>query len=321
MEDHQTLSTIQIVIPIFNTAKYLSRCLLSLSSQTFLVDAILVDDGSDDRTPCICDEEGLCCSRLIIVHKPNCGVSSARNTGLDIATGDYIGFVDGDDTIKSEMYATLLRNIVEEKADISICGFYNQDAATGKFEAYCKDGVQCTLSQHEQLECLLLNKLYSCSCCDKLFRRELVTDVRFDERITHYEDLLFLYQVMKKSSKAVFTSEAFYFYYANQGSAVISAFSDKKMSMIDAWEYILEDAKVNELFLYPIARQEFVRNNLMCASFAANSGYHNKVAIERMRKNVQKNLLFYLKQRVAIGYKVRAVALSIGWSAFRLLNR
>ena len=322
--EHLTIEkkTVTCIVPVYNIERYLARCVISLLSQTYQRIVLeFIDDGSVDQSSQICDESAMSDPRIVVVHKPNGGVSSARNVGLLLATGDYIGFIDGDDTIKPEMYSTLVSLLEEHNADISICSFYNQSATTGKFDAYCKDDILCTLSQKEQLEYLLQNKLYSCSCWDRIYRRELVADVRFDEHIAHYEDLLFLYQVMKKSSKAVFTSRAFYYYYTNQGSAVNSAFSDKKMSMIDVCEYILEDAKINEPDLYPIAKQEFVRNNLMCAAFAAGSGYRNKAAIERLRKNVRKNLLFYLKQKVAAGYKIQAVSLSISWATFRFLNR
>ena len=308
---------ISVIIPVYKAEKYLQRCIDSILAQTYKnLEIILVDDGSPDNSGKICDEYRDKDRRIVVIHKPNGGVSSARNAGLKVATGEYIGFVDGDDYIKPEMYAVLLNNLVENDADISICGFANE-VAPGKFEAYCKENVQTTLSQYEQMECLLQNKLFSCSCCDRIFKKELVTDVWFDENITHYEDLLYLWNVMKKSNKAVFTSEPYYYYCTNEGSASTSAFSDKQMSMIDVCETIFNEVKSSYLDLVPVARKEFVRNNLMCAAGAVRSQYDNKKQLQRMQKNVRDNLLPYLFCNAALGYKRQALLLALGWTAFK----
>ncbi|EGP5467598.1 glycosyltransferase, partial [Enterococcus faecium] len=117
---------ISIIMTVFNVEKYLAKAIDSVLLQTFAdFELILVDDGSSDRSGEICDEYQQRDKRIKVIHQPNSGVSSARNTGLENAQGKFIGFVDSDDYIESDMYEFLYNNLIEEKADLSICGIYD----------------------------------------------------------------------------------------------------------------------------------------------------------------------------------------------------
>ena len=114
---------ISVVIPIYNVEKYIERCIDSVLNQTYMnLEIILVDDGSPDRCGEICDNYAQIDKRIRVIHKENGGLSSARNAGLRIATGDYISFVDSDDWIEPHMYETLLKNAINYKAQISSGG-------------------------------------------------------------------------------------------------------------------------------------------------------------------------------------------------------
>ena len=115
---------VSVIIPAYNIERYISRCLDSIMAQTYNnLEIIVIDDGSKDQTAEILDDYQKRDSRIIVVHKENGGVSSARNNGLDIATGDYISFVDGDDLIESNMYEILVKILEKEKTDIAHCGY------------------------------------------------------------------------------------------------------------------------------------------------------------------------------------------------------
>ena len=103
---------ISVIVPVYNTEKFLNNCIESILNQTHKnLEVIIIDDGSTDNSPAICDEYAKKDSRVKVIHKENGGVSSARNAGLDIASGEYIGFIDGDDVIEPDMYHFLLANL------------------------------------------------------------------------------------------------------------------------------------------------------------------------------------------------------------------
>ncbi len=117
---------ISIIVPVYKVEPYLRKCVDSILAQTFTdFEVILVDDGSPDNSGKICDEYASKDSRVRVIHKENGGLSSARNAGIDVARGKYLGFVDSDDYIEKDMYELLYDNIVKEQADLSICGIYD----------------------------------------------------------------------------------------------------------------------------------------------------------------------------------------------------
>ena len=115
---------ISIIIPVYNVEKYLAKCVESVINQTYKkIQIILIDDGSTDNSGKICDDFKLKDNRIEVIHKKNGGLSDARNAGLKIVKGDYIGFIDSDDYIEKDMYETLLCLLIENNADISIVSF------------------------------------------------------------------------------------------------------------------------------------------------------------------------------------------------------
>ncbi|MFR2551722.1 MAG: glycosyltransferase [Clostridioides difficile] len=117
---------ISIIVPVYNVEKYLEKCVRSILAQTFTdFELILVDDGSLDSSGAMCDQFAEQDQRVKVIHKENGGLSDARNAGIELATGEYLGFVDSDDYIADDMYELLYTNIVKEDADLSICGIYD----------------------------------------------------------------------------------------------------------------------------------------------------------------------------------------------------
>lgn len=308
---------VSVIVPVFRAEKYLSRCLNSICAQTYCnLEIILIDDGSPDNSGIICDDYAAKDNRIRVIHKQNAGVSAARNDGLDVATGEFITFVDSDDYIAPEMYGTLVRMIESENADIAICGFA-KERTPGKFESYWKEGISLTLSLQEQLECLLTNKYYCCSCGEMLFRSNVISEIRFDTTKKHNEDLLFIYEVMKSTRKAVYTSEPFYYYCNNQESATNTKFSESKMAIIDVNEFIFQDIEKNFPALSMVSMREFMRNNITCAMEMARCSYSDHTAIARVRKNIREHLGKYLCTDASVGYKVCAALASINWTVFK----
>lgn len=127
------MDKISVIVPVYKTEQYLNRCVQSITDQTYKnLEIILVDDGSPDNCPEMCDQWAKKDERIKVIHKRNGGISSARNAGLDSATGDYIMFADSDDWMEPDMAEFLYRLIVKYDADISRCGFYFDDNGTLK---------------------------------------------------------------------------------------------------------------------------------------------------------------------------------------------
>lgn len=216
---------ISVIVAAYNIEQYISKCLDSIINQTYKnLEIIVVDDGSSDDTGRIANEYARMDSRFVIVHKENGGVSSARNRGIDIATGDYIGFVDGDDTIEADMYKMLINNAVKYEADISHCGY---KVIEGDKETLFYDSKKLILQDRKKgIVDLFEGTLVEPSLCNKIFRRNIVGCIRLDESIKINEDLLFNVLLFNNSFKSVFEDKAKYNYMKREGSATTSKMND-----------------------------------------------------------------------------------------------
>jgi len=194
---------------------YLRKCLDSIVNQTYNnLQIILVDDGSPDNCGKICDEYAAQDSRIEVIHQKNGGLSAARNMGLSVANGYYIGFVDSDDWIEPDMYEYMLENMLKYKADIAVCGrteWYKNYSAV-----YACADVK-VLATGQALELLLRdNEVQNC-VWDKLWRRELFDDIVFPVGC-NFEDIAVAYRLFIKAKRVVCLTEAKYNYLQRSGS-------------------------------------------------------------------------------------------------------
>ena len=169
----RNLPLLTIIIPVYNTEKYLERCVESVRNQTYdNLEIILIDDGSTDASGGICDRLAEEDGRIVVLHKKNGGQSSARNMGLDIATGELIGFVDSDDYIVPDMYETLYNLMNEYEAEISCCNF--EKRGLKGHEEYNSDVLDevSVFSREESLKTLLECKRIAYVVWNKLYKRK-----------------------------------------------------------------------------------------------------------------------------------------------------
>jgi len=207
---------ISIIVPIYNTESYLRKCIDSILSQTYKnIELILVDDGSDDKCPEICDEYAKKDKRVIVIHQDNAGVSVARNVGLDNAKGEYIGFVDCDDWIEPDMYEVLYDIINLSKTSIAISYDCYNDYVPKKANL----DEYITLSGREALIGLLNNKFDFCAVWAKLFSKKSIENIRFSTDITLAEDKLFMIQAFINCEKVSFINYQSYHYIIRLNSA------------------------------------------------------------------------------------------------------
>lgn len=219
---------LSIIVPAFNIENYISRCLDSLINQYYKnIEIVVVDDGSEDKTGEIIDSYVQKDSRIKVIHKKNEGVSSARNTGIDIAKGDYIGFVDGDDTVDEEMFEVLIENAVKYNADISHCGY--KMVFPSRVDYYYNTEDIIIQNNYDGLKDLLKADRVEPSLSNKIYKSTLFDDIRLRSDIKYNEDLLANFYLFKKCTKSVFYDKCMYNYMIRKGSAATKKISKNKI--------------------------------------------------------------------------------------------
>lgn len=228
------LPLISVIVPVFNSEKYLKRSVDSILEQTYSnLEVLLVDDGSTDRSREICDEYKVQDKRVKVIHKLNEGVSVARNVGLDVATGKYIGFVDGDDWCEVDMFAYLYHLLAVNGTEISMCGFLFEKE-NGKQVIEC--GLHATemlLNAEAAIKSISGSRKYQKSgynVWNKLFSKTLLDreKIRFSKNIVTAEDALFLTQCILATDQIVYGTMPKYHYCQNPDSTLNLAKSTKK---------------------------------------------------------------------------------------------
>lgn len=259
-----------VIVPVYNVEKYLSKCIDSILSQSFReFELILVDDGSTDNSGKICDEYLQRDSRVIVIHKTNTGVSSARNTGISAAKGRYITFVDSDDYLDKDFLSNAITKIEEENADLYISGI--------QMETYCNevcvDTKSYTFSHNMVCDvCRLLvreNIDYPTICisgpCCKLYRRDIIIEkeILFDISISLGEDCIFNLDYLASINKIYCDTEIFYYYRRENANSLYSRFNSEifkiNEKIINRKIELCEQVGINEKYILAL-QHEFVNN-------------------------------------------------------------
>ena len=222
---------ISVIIPIYNVEKYLCRCLDSIISQSYKdLEIILVDDGSPDNSPSICDSYARNDNRIKVIHKTNGGLSAARNTGLKYAMGDFISFIDSDDYIEPKMYEILFNLITKFDSDISMCGC-NVISENGDL-LYVDQFRDGSIFHGSGLLDEIILPLKTASW-NKLYRRSSIQSCFFPEGRIHGEDLVFMMQFVSDKTSLVTSSYNGYNYIKRENSITTSSFN--KRAFDEVW--------------------------------------------------------------------------------------
>lgn len=226
------MDLITVIVPIFNVENYLSKCIESIIKQTYRnLEIILVDDGSTDDSPIICDKYAKLDSRIKVIHKLNGGLSDARNCGMRIAQGRYIAFVDSDDYIEKYMYEILYNEIIEYQADIAVCGRIIENGDEKK-QLYTLNN-KLIMDSIQTLKYYFKRKLIDPSACDKLFKRELFNNIEFPVGKIH-EDIFVMDIIINNCNKIVHTGLPLYHYINRHDSITKKRISEKNLDFITA---------------------------------------------------------------------------------------
>ena len=220
---------ISVIVPVYNAGARLERCLDSLAGQTHdRLEVLLVDDGSTDESPALCDRRAAADSRFRVIHQPNGGVSRARNRGLEEAAGGYVSFVDADDWVEPEYCAALLELAQSCGAEIAYCKEFHRRKRRDTGQVLCwSQGTYTWLQRHAHQ-----------TCWGAVYRRELLEGLRFREELHMGEDSLFFAQAVKKAERVACRDVSLYHYVYDPDSAANRAFSQRRYAELTAWQEI-----------------------------------------------------------------------------------
>lgn len=299
---------ISIIIPAYNIETYLGPTLDSVLAQTYTnIELVVVNDGSSDGTGTIIDRYAARDHRIKAIHKENGGVTSARLRGVAEATGNWIGFVDGDDLIEPQMYERLLENALKYDADISHCGY--QMVFPSRVDYYYNTGKLVQQDHAAGLRDLIAGGFVEPGLWNKLYRRELFTELaeQMDFSFKINEDVLMNYWLFKASNRSVFEDVCLYHYVLRPGSATSSRLNPHKLrDPLGVLHTILADADES---LRPVVLARLARQLISNASMSADD---QAELIKPFQKECRKELrqrLFSILRCPECGLKLKLMAL------------
>ena len=296
MEINEHRSLISIIVPVYNVELYITKCIDSIICQTHSnLDIILINDGSIDLSGEICDKYAQYDSRIRVVHKQNGGQSQARNVGLSMAKGDYIGFVDSDDYIEPNMYEKLLYYMKVNHSDIVECGVKNIYSDGVVYEesnqVFCYSGKEA-LEKH--LKEPNSSKSPRAAVWSKLFKTSIIKDIQFPEGKIH-EDFYFTYRSLINAKKYCWVDCCLYCHiYTNMTSTTQLPFSKRDFAKLDIFkermDYLL---KYNMIDLARYAERNYY---IVLLQFFYRASYHDMIkeanAMKQLIKKYKRNVLF-----------------------------
>lgn len=286
---------ISVIVPVYNVADYLPECIESILGQSFCnFELILIDDGSTDSSGEICNQYKLKDSRIHVIHKINGGLSSARNTGIDAASGNFIAFVDSDDFVHEDYLSVLYKLAGKYNADLVACSFVKGETcewgkASDTVEIRNSREIMEKMNERDVIVTVAWNKLYKAS----LFKKN---KLRFPEGKLH-EDMFLMPQILWYTEKMIITDQKLYFYRQRSGSIMNSSFSLKNFDILDAVEFRMGYFKEKGLSqLYKEECEGYVRKCFQIKSRLNNSGDKKKYI-----KILHKRVISTLWNRDVIG--------------------
>ena len=254
---------ISVIVPAYNIEQYLPRCLDSILGQTHQnLEVIVIDDGSQDSTGSVIDAYNKKDARIIPVHQENKGVSKARIAGIERAAGAFIGFVDGDDVTEPDLYELLLKNALEQEADISHCG-YKMVFPDGREELFYGTGKRILLERAQGLAELIKGTYIEPTLCNKLYRAGLMKSLTdsslWDPGIKINEDVLMNYILFKKAERSFYEDRTLYAYMRRDDSATSSEVKRYKITDPLKVITIIEEDTKGDKTLHPIVYERYLR--------------------------------------------------------------
>lgn len=284
---------ISVIVPIYNVEQYLDKCITSIVNQSYKnLEIILVDDGATDKCPDICDKWQIKDDRIIVIHKENGGLSDARNTGLEIATGKYISFVDSDDFISKYFVEVLYENLINTCSDLIQCSYLKVNSdyleKKKKVDANLNTKVFNTKNALKSLiEEVDLNQVV----WNKLYKKELLQEIRFEYSKLN-EDDFFSYQVFAKCNKIAYINIPLYYYLVRNDSIMGQHYSIKRLDGLEARFLRYEFLKKNYKELASLEKKNLLFFIIYCYQMVLKINNKNeKKQAEKIVENYFKKII------------------------------
>lgn len=320
---------ISVIVPVYKVEQFLEKCVNSIITQTYKnLEIVLVDDGSPDGSPALCDKLAKQDKRIKVIHKENGGVSSARNEGLKQATGDFVAFVDSDDWIEETMYEEMMSLALKENADMTFCKM-KEARSDGTFSNY--NEINLDKLKEKRIEYFFINARKGFDLvgafsgpCRTLYKTSLIKNISFDVNLKYGEDLCFLLKAFEKATNISVCNKYFYNYYKNIDSVCNtinkSYFENAKV----LHQHLLEYIKTNNLNLLHLINHLYLYRNVINRT-------REKGFAKQMKELIKTDKLFAdcfnlknykLVQKYEIGFKQKVrnfLMYHKMWNIFKLL--
>lgn len=295
---------ISVIIPVHNTEKYIDRCVQSVLANTYKdLEIILVENGSTDRSLEICRMYEKDYANVKVIVADRAGLSHARNMGMDAAKGEFIAFLDSDDYVSPYLYETLRGQAVKEHSDFVFCDFFVGEKETYKW-CYPNDSVSKYMALREFYRDTYMHSQYVYSMAwNKLFHKELVSDLRFDEELLYYEDRAFAVKCAARSERIIYLDEKLIYYYRGNVNA-ISKQEDQSKRIYQTYSLIKERAFMEQAFPETLCYAEWVN-----AALLQNGAYRLKKAKEVGRNDLVEFLTSVTKTAAKKVFKAKELTI------------
>ncbi len=287
---------ITVVVSIYKVERYLNKCIESLLNQNYKdFEIILVDDGSPDKCPVMCDEWGKRDPRIRVFHKENGGLSSARNCGIEHAKGEFIIFPDPDDWVEPDYLERIFSLREEYDADLSICGHYYGENINNK------NAQISILNTEKALEQLMMPRAFCGYAWNKLYSIDIIrkNNLRFDTELGMVQDLHFNVRYFQFCKKIVYDPKPLYHYVIDSGGVTSrhTALTPRKISGLKTYEKIAEITHVNYPYIESIAYASLCNMCLEDIYIYYKSGVKSKEIIDLLRNNFCKHRKIFYKSK------------------------
>lgn len=307
---------ISVIVPVYNGQDYLAGCIESIENQTYKnLEIIIVNDGSTDSTGAVCDHMQAAYDNVRVLKLDDKGVSAARNAGMAAAEGAFIAFVDADDRVRTDMIWQLYDCLIRTGSDVAGCRFFvwsseeewqrmsvaaYQDGPPGDEKVYDADTYL-----REELLC------GNSRCWSKLYRREVTEKVRFREKLTIGEDLLFLVQLLPYVHKITEMEKTGYGYYQNPSGAINREFTPRYMDQITCWQLAREEILRMDTSLDPQVTALWIMGIMLTAGKLAGLDEAQRRTNEQYVRSCSRNLKEAMQipgayGKLSVGYRMKA---------------
>lgn len=288
---------ISVIVPVYNVASSLGKCVTSIIRQDYSnLEIILVDDGSTDDSGIICDRLAERDLRIKVLHKENGGLSSARNAGLKIATGKYIQFIDSDDWIREGMLTNLCNTLENTDADLAVCGIIMTDGITNEMMPWFEENQ--ILSTQAALDELVTNQKLTSHAWNKLYKYEVIKEVPFPEGKL-YEDIRMMHFVFEKCRKVAIIKERYYYYFQRPDSITTLPKLSNKIAFVEAFEVRYKALKDK----YPQYKETLLAQIAMSFALTIVQNRYNKVEYEENQEELLRVFDFIKRAEVKAAVK------------------